>query len=108
MKLPTFRTKPRHIVIIPHVTVKSGSHILGVMCFSTRLDGNSLRAVSLGRDTKLIALRLPCDIGGIEDSQTSIVLLVSDTEVLLKSYDLCIPDVGTVQERAEKEKRENG
>lgn len=41
-KLPKFLTKPRHMVMIPHIAVKRGSQIFGVIFLRTRLEGSSL------------------------------------------------------------------
>lgn len=46
-KDPKLPTKPRHMVNVPQVAVKNGSHIFGDMRFNTRLLGNSLKMLVL-------------------------------------------------------------
>jgi hypothetical protein len=45
------RTKPRHMVKMPHTAVNSGSQILGDIFLSTKFEGNSLCHSSVPRHT---------------------------------------------------------
>jgi hypothetical protein len=50
---------------------------------------------------------IPCDIGGIVYSQSSIILMISHLEARLQPICLRIPYVRPVEEGAEKEEGEN-
>lgn len=49
----------------------------------------------------------PGNVGGVKDGEALRVLVVRDAHVGLEAEDLCVADVGPVQERAEEQKRQN-
>jgi hypothetical protein len=55
-----------------------------------------------------IAGQFARDVGCIVDDQTVIVLHIRDVQTLLQSRDLRIANVGTVQERAQKQQSQGG
>jgi hypothetical protein len=101
------------MVMMPHVAVSKGSHILGVTFFRTRLLGNSLFCCVNGLEGKIVnglgrSSQVPGDIRRVKDCQPLVILQVANVEIRLEAVDLGVSDVGPVEKAAEEQEGEHG
>lgn len=50
---------------------------------------------------------LPCNVSSIEDTQPDRILMVSEVSVGLQSQNLCVSNIGAIDEGAEEEQGED-
>lgn len=94
----------------PQTAVKSGSQILGDIFFSTKFDGNSLSSCQLCtalNDQESVKEHLPRNIRRVEYAQSNRILVVIDVYVFLQTKNLCVSDIRPIDERTQKQQREN-
>jgi hypothetical protein len=96
------------MVTIPHEIVSRGSHIFGETFFSTKLLGSSLTTACQQKQvTKLRSVDQPSDVGSVVGDQPTIILIIRDMYVILKTIHFCIPHVRSVEERTQEEQSQN-
>lgn len=87
----------------PQSIVKKGSHTRGDAFFSTKLLGSSLRTCISSLPVIARKNNTPADIEQIEHRQTDIILVVSDSDILLQTNYLCIANICAIEEGAQEE-----
>lgn len=91
-----FWTAPMHVMTIPQAITRKDSQRLGLTFFSMMLEGISAPASAVNSGSNHRLSLTEDDVGNKEDGAGNVVLIPNQAEVLVHAFDLCIPDVSSV------------